>query len=307
MPATDHRLTTIEMARFVSQGYLRFDAVVPPELNAAALAVMPSVHERKSAAAVAGFTGHGPVGDRGDQAVSAARISECYPAPSPFGEFLRLPPIAGVIESLVGPDPSFDHDFVHHIAPGRSVGQHLHPDAIVDSTDPTFDIQLFWFPHEVEPGGGGTRFVPGTHIRRTTSAATAKYQHVAGEEEFAGPAGTVLVFHHGLWHCGQPNPGTVERWMYKVRLNPCVPQVRLWNLDDFDEVHNDHTDHTFATPRADSVAAQLRRMFPWEGTDSSRYDLVERIRLWRYVTGDESFDADYYLSRIERRAALLDA
>ena len=94
--------------------------------------------------------------------------------------------------------------------------------------------------------------------------------------------------------------------MYKVRLNPAVPQVRLWNLDDFDAVHNDSTDHVFATSRHDSAAAELRRVFPWEGTDASRYDLVERIRLWRYLTGDDRFDADYYLTRLEGRAALVD-
>ena len=33
MPADDHRLTTREMARFVADGYLRFDALVPAEHN----------------------------------------------------------------------------------------------------------------------------------------------------------------------------------------------------------------------------------------------------------------------------------
>ena len=33
--------------------------------------------------------------------------------------------------------------------------------------DPTFDIQLFYFPEEVASGAGGTRFVPGSHLRRT--------------------------------------------------------------------------------------------------------------------------------------------
>ena len=33
MPADDHRLTTEEMARFVAEGYLRFDALVSADLN----------------------------------------------------------------------------------------------------------------------------------------------------------------------------------------------------------------------------------------------------------------------------------
>ncbi|MDJ0853491.1 MAG: hypothetical protein QNK04_34425 [Myxococcota bacterium] len=33
MPAEDHRLTTREMARFVAEGYLCFDALVPEHVN----------------------------------------------------------------------------------------------------------------------------------------------------------------------------------------------------------------------------------------------------------------------------------
>jgi hypothetical protein len=70
-------------------------------------------------------------------------------------------------------------------------------------------------------------------------------------------------------------------------------------------VHNDPTDHVFARSRTDSVAAQLRRTFPWEGANAARYDLVEHIRLWQYLSDDPSFDVDYYLTRTERRAAAL--
>ena len=33
MPAADHRLTTLEMAQFVTDGYLRFDGLIPYDLN----------------------------------------------------------------------------------------------------------------------------------------------------------------------------------------------------------------------------------------------------------------------------------
>ena len=67
-----------------------------------------------------------------------------------------------------------------------------------------------------------------------------------GEEQFSGPAGTVVVFHHGLWHAGQPNPSGTDRWMHKVRLNPTAPQVRLWNTADLDEFQNPPSDHAMA-------------------------------------------------------------
>lgn len=295
MPAADHRLTTIEMARFVHDGFLRFEALVPPDLNEAVLAELPELETAK----LAPFLGMEPTVAT---PATSTPLSQYRPGTA-LGEVFTLPALRGAIESLVGPEPAFDHDFVHHLGPHTTARQHLHPDAIVDTADPSFDIQVFYFPHDVGPGEGGTRFVPGSHLRRATATATAALQHVVGEQRFVGPAGTVMVFHHGLWHAGDDNPSDRHRWMAKVRLNPVVPQVRCWNLDDFDAVHNDHTDHIFATSRSDSVAAVMRHPHPWQGIDAQRYDLVERIRLWRYLSGDPAFDVDYYLSRIEHRTA----
>lgn len=285
-------LTTLDVARFVADGYLRFDAVVPDEINRGVLAELSALLGR-------------PSDDPGEfQPRSGTPLSECYPVDSALRRVYEVPEVAGAIRSLVGANPRFDHHAIHFNPAGSPRIQDLHCDAAVDSGDPTFDIQLFYFPHDVEPGGGGTRFVPGTHVRRAPSSTIAAYQHMSGDEFFSGPAGSVMVFHHALWHAGQVNPGHRDRWMYKIRLNPTVPQVRRWNLDDFEQVHNHPDDHVFATSRTDSVAAILRRPVPWEGTDASRYDLMERVRLWRYLSGDQRFDADYYLTRHEQRSGL---
>ena len=55
-------------------------------------------------------------------------------------------------------------------------GQHLHVDAVVDNRDPSFDIQLFYYPSEVKPGAGGTRFIPGSHLRFTRAEGVSRYQ-----------------------------------------------------------------------------------------------------------------------------------
>jgi hypothetical protein len=283
------------MARFVSDGFLRFDALVPDELNRAVLDELPSLEAEKLAPLFGQDVEHsGPD--------TSTPLSQYRPGTA-VGEVLALPSLRGIITSLVGPDPVFDHDFVHHLRPRTKARQHLHPDAIVDSADPSFDIQVFYFPHDVGPGEGGTRFVPGTHLRRVPSTSTAALQHVVGDKRFVGPAGTVLLFHHGLWHAGDDNPSDRDRWMVKVRLNPVVPQVRLWNTDDFDAHHNDHTDHVFANSRRDSVASILRHQHRWQSTDAQRYDLVEKVKLWRYLSDDPTFDCDYYLTRLEHRIA----
>ena len=307
MPAKDYRLSTQQMADFVTHGFLRFEKLVPPSINKRAIAEMSPLYAAKMRDIVEAMGGNA------DQVAKAPRpkpnrphsltpLSECYPAPSAIGAMLRLPKVQGIIQSLVGTDPLFDHDFVHYIAPEAPHGQHLHVDAVIDNAHPSFDIQLFYFPTAVSPGAGGTRFVPGTHLRRTRAEGVARYQHILGEQQYSGPAGTLLVFHQGLWHAGQPNPSKKERWMYKVRLNPQQPQVRLWNTEDFDKLHNDARDHTFALVRNDSVANTLRTTLPWQQGHESRYEQMQRARLWRYLSGDETFDVDYYYTRMEGRA-----
>lgn len=292
-------LTTVQVAEFVATGLLRFDALVPAELNERVLEQMPALRDAKYAA----FLGGAPrTADEVPGPATGTRLSACH-AGTALGDVLALPQVRGIVASLVGPDPTFDHDFVHHLPAGHAQRQHLHPDAIVDTADPAFDIQLFYFPHDVAAGAGGTRFVPGTHLRRVPSTSTARYQNVVGEQRFVGSAGTILVFHHGLWHAGDDNPSDDDRWMYKIRLNPTVPQVRLWNTADFEAVHNDPSDHVFATSRNDSVAAILRSRQPWQGEAAFRYDLVERVKLWRHISDDHAFDADHYLTRLERPGA----
>lgn len=298
MSADDHRLTTREMARFVVDGYLRFDALVPEALNARAIAEMRRVLPTKLARFGPDVPDE-PAGLR--QPATGTRLSACYPPPSALGEILRLPAVQGIVESLVGPDPVFDHDFVHFVPAGSPFRQHLHVDAIIDAAEPSFDVQLFYFATAVRPGEGGTRLVPGTHLRRVRAEGISRYQRIRGEQQFAGPAGTLLVAHHGLWHAGQPNPGERERWMYKIRLNPRVPQVRLWNTADLAALQNDARDHVFATVAPDSVGRILRRRHPWQRGHEERYDLRQRALLWRYLSGDPRFDVDYYLTRVERR------
>ena len=74
-------------------------------------------------------------------------------------------------------DPLFDHDFAHFIRANSPTGQHLHVDAVVDNRDPSFDIQLFYYPSEVKPGAGGTRFIPGSHLRFTRAEGVSRYQN----------------------------------------------------------------------------------------------------------------------------------
>lgn len=284
-------LSTEIVARFVARGFVRLDSIVPDEVNAAAIEEMQTILSTWGSDA------------RPDAPDSGERLSEIYPEPSAIGRMLRTPQVDGAIRSLVGQDPAFDHDFVHAREARDLSIQHLHADAIIDPTL-AFDVQLFYFPHDVAPGEGGTGFIPGSHLRHVNHSDVARYRHLIGEEEFSGDAGTILIFHHGLWHRAMPNRGDRRRLMYKIRLNPRDTQVRRWDTSDLDAMHNGPEDHIFARFAPATVAAQLRAPEPWQEHSSYRIELTQRARLWRYLTGDDGYDVDYYLTRSEQREHL---
>ena len=60
------------------------------------------------------------------------------------------------------------------------------------------------------------------------------------------------------------------------------------------------------TVHGDTVSNELRRILPWSYIGESRLEQMERVRLWRYLSGDPAFDVDWYHTRIERRAGLVD-
>ena len=180
------------------------------------------------------------------------------------------------------------------------VDQHLHQDAIVDTTL-AFDIQMFWFPHAIAPGDGGTGFVPGSHLRRVNEMDIARYQHVVGQRDFAGPAGSVVVFHQGMWHRGRANAAPDERWAYKIRLKPDAAAGPPLEPRDFDEVQRPATRSPVRHLLERHRCGLFRQHEPWHEMATGRLETVQRSRLWRYLTGDEAYDADWYLTRTERR------
>ena len=295
----DPRLTTDQVASFVANGFLRLEAVVPDDINEQAMTELPQLFNEWLAQLI------GTPRDESRPSMtqrSGTSMSLAYSGDSAIGRMLAVPEIAGAVASLVGTAAVFDHHFAHLKPPHDPSAQLLHCDAIVDPNT-AFDIQLFWYPHDVAPGAGGTRFVPGSHLRRATASDVARYQHIVGEQFYSGPAGTVVIFHHGLWHAGAANDSDQLRVMGKVRINPTQPQVRLWDTSDLD-ARNARDEHVFAVTDSMSVASILRQRQPWYSEQVYRHELVQRAKLWRYLSGDEQFDLDWYLTRQETRSRL---
>jgi Phytanoyl-CoA dioxygenase (PhyH) len=273
-------LDSAQVALFVARGFLRLDEVVPAEVNETCL-------QEILADEAAGTTG-APSALKAGNSVGLP-LSRCFPEAPGIRLMLQLPVVHGVIQSLVGPEPKYDHHAVHVRRPGEPA-QQLHADAIID-TRLRFDIQLMYFPHDVPEDMGGTLLVPGSHLRRVNEHDISRYQNLAGQLTYFGPAGSILVLHHGIWHCGRRNERDVRRYMFKLRLNPATEQVRCWDTRDLADE---------GVRRR--VLDVLRAKEPWYEAATGRLEIVNRAVLWRYLSGQADFDIDHWLGRLENAA-----
>ena len=215
MISKKHLLDSAQVAQFAALGVLRFDELVPDDLNETAHREMA---EKPPSRPPAGTP-----------------LSDCFPAPSAIGAVIRLPEVQGIIESIVGPGSLYDHHAVHTRQPRQVTGQAIHGDAIIDTRTEHFDLQLLYFPHDVPTEMGGTMVLPGSHFRRINEADIGRYQNFKGQMKMEGKAGTIFALHHGIWHSARRNETDQTRYMFKIRLNPQVRQLRLWNTHDIDQ------------------------------------------------------------------------
>jgi hypothetical protein len=293
------------MAEFASRGVIALEAIVPDAINQQFLSDIGEASPKPDT----------PKYHYGQIMRSSVvplvkpgtPLERAYPSGSALKKLVAVPEVAGAIQSLVGLDCVVDHHFLHISFPpdyyDESVepqaSQHTHQDSTIDPRQ-AFDVQLFYFPHDVTLEMGGTRYVPGTQFRLVSEAAVARYQNILGQQHVVCPAGTVLFFHMGLWHGGGLNRSDRLRYMFKIRLCPTRRQLRLWQDDEASEVTEPRPIFwTDGRPDVTHLHHILTQREPWFEADTGRLEFINRVKFWRYITGDEHFDADYWVTRIE--------
>lgn len=304
-------LNSHDMARFTARGFLQFDGLVPDEINRQFIDEMGRPPEASGEQLLKAYAKLMSASELPEIPAGVA-LADAYPQGSAVDRLLKLPHVRGAIESLVGPNCLFDHHFLHVTFPPHfyeSMGiphtsQPTHQDSTIDPRR-AFDLQIMYFPHEVTAEMGGTRFVPGTHLRIVSEAAVSRYQNIRGQRHVVCPAGTVLFLHHGLWHGGGMNRSDQLRYMFKIRLAPTVRQERLWDTSDLDGIDSAQRPIFFVKKRPDPehIHTLLTTPEPWFEADTGRLEYLNRIRLWRHLTGDPEFDADYWVTRVENEPA----
>src|SRR5205085_2611347 len=91
------------------------------------------------------------------------------------------------------------------------------------------------------------------------------------------------------------------------RVSPGHLEGQIWHADAIIDVRQ-HFDiqlfyYPHDTPREMGgtmflPGSQFRRNHKWYGNDD-RLEYANRIKFWRFLTGNEKFDANYWLTRIE--------
>ena len=117
--------------------------------------------------------------------------------------------------------------------PHEGEAQNLHGDAIIDVRTDAFDVQLMYYPQEVTARDGRHAERP-----RQPPAPDQRVRHRPVPEP-ARPDPADLPGRHRACSCTTASgtaagatTATIDRYMFKIRFNPTVRQVRLWNTDD---------------------------------------------------------------------------
>ncbi len=298
-------LSSQDMARFVARGFLRFDAVVPDAINAQFMREAGEVPAATEGSGIRKVYGEALAANAIPEAAAGTPLAKTYTPGGAIAKLLDLPLVRGTLQSLLGPEPIFDHHFLHITFPpayhagGESVSQHLHQDSTIDPKD-GFDVQMMYYPHTITRPMGGTRFVPGTHLRKVSEVAIGRYQNMLGQQHMVCEAGTLLFLHHGIWHGGGVNVSERTRYMFKIRMRASTRQTRRWAIEDYAPPERQRAIfYRKAPPAPDTVETILTTPEPWFEQDTGRLEFVNRIKLWRYLTEDPSYDADYWLTRLE--------
>ena len=304
-------LSSAQMATFAARGFLRFDAAVPQDINDQFMDEAGRIREAEDGLKVRRLYAEALATNRIPEVDAGTPLDQAYPAGSALVRLLDLPLVRGAVKSLLGEAPIFDHHFLHVTFPPRyheaggseNVSQHTHQDSTIDPRQ-AFDVQVMYYPHAVTREMGGTRFVPGTHLRKVSEVALGRYQNIRGQQHMVCEPGTLLFLHHGIWHGGGVNLSDRTRYMFKIRMRASGRQTRQWDVSDL--VPSGTPRPIFyrkSLPEPGSVETILTTPEPWFEQDTGRLEYVNRVKLWRYLTEDPTYDADYWMTRLEGQPA----
>ena len=298
-------LSTEQMAEFANSGCLFFEGLIDEDINKEFLNDIghTDIHDVDN---IQHYFQNIKSSSSIPRIPAGTALKDAYPLNSPLEKIFKNEIVSGAINSLVGSKTVVDHQFLHLTFPSkyyekanqRQMSQVNHQDSTIDPRT-TFDIQLFYFPTAVTKEMGGTRYIPGTHLRIVNEMGIAKYQNIKGQKNIICKAGTIGIFHNGLWHGAGVNFSDDIRYMFKVRLQPTEKQELLWDPEKKYQPLPNRALYWTDETKDQTINDILMRPYPWQEADTNRLDKINVVKFWRLLTGHKKMDVDYWLTRIE--------
>ena len=304
-------LTDFQMAEFVSKGYLVFENLIENKINKKFLNEIGHTSKTKNPKNTISTW----LSEHYNDIMKTSKIplvkagtplQTAYKKNSALFDVISNPVLSGAIQSLVGNSCKLDHHFLHITFPSKyynkgqqKISQVNHNDCVIDPREKSFDIQLFYFPTAVDKSMGGTRYIPGSQFRMVNEKAIARYHNIRGQKHIVCSPGTVVIFHHNIWHGAGVNNSNKIRYAFKIRLMPTEKQVKLWTIKTYKNKDDEEPLYWNTGNTKQSVRSILQENQPWYEEDSGRLEIINRIKLWRNITNDKNFDANYWLTRLE--------
>ena len=184
------------------RGYTILPAVIQPPLLA-------QLRERFDA--LIGRAQRGECASGGSDAAGIVEVARVYEEEPAFEALMALPPVLALAQAALGVEPRLHGGpYAHYVPPRTGSDMAWHRDG-----DPEHGgwLRLTYTLDDLEPGGGGTSLMPGSHRWEPTQpvpewandAATGAACELPGRDEFCAPAGSCMVSWTLLWHARPPN------------------------------------------------------------------------------------------------------
>ena len=177
--AQNELLDVHQMARFVIDGFIEFDDLIPDELSEAVYAdELASVNEDGPIPEVRWHITDNPHG--------------FYERSAAVRAVHNLPRVKAVLQSLLGPGHVASHSALHCTGPRQETAQQWHVDAggrrqvRLPGVHPwSFDILTAYFAHDTPHEMGPTLVLPGSHMRSVLGPDVARYKNIAGQKRLS--------------------------------------------------------------------------------------------------------------------------
>ena len=174
-------------------GYALVEGLLPPEDVAAKLAALD------------GLFATTPTGRNAFEGFHTQRIYAVFAKTRAFDDIAVHPLLLGALDHALGPHYQFSAPVALQIGPGEKA-QVLHRDEAVYPLPRPHQpvvVNSMWALCDFTEANGATRLIPGSH-RWPEDRQPAESEVV----QATMPAGSVLIYHGGLWHGGAPTPAT---------------------------------------------------------------------------------------------------